>query len=58
MADRDDLPKDLNKLKVVELKDELDKRGLPIDGLKKDVSCSLRGRRPAGWTAFRTAKRR
>ena len=26
------------KLKVVELKEELDKRGLPLGGLKKDVS--------------------
>jgi hypothetical protein len=25
------------KLKVVELKEELDKRGLPVGGLKKDV---------------------
>jgi hypothetical protein len=25
------------KLKVVELKEELDKRGLPLGGLKKDV---------------------
>lgn len=32
------LLKDLNKLKVAELKEELDNRGLPIDGLKKDVS--------------------
>lgn len=38
MSTDNGLPKDLNKLKVAELKDELDNRGLPIDGLKKDVS--------------------
>ena len=27
-----------SKLKVVELKEELEKRGMPISGLKKDVS--------------------
>lgn len=30
-----------SKLKVVELKEELDKRGLPVGGLKKDVGSSL-----------------
>jgi hypothetical protein len=30
-----------SKLKVVELKEELDKRGLPLGGLKKDVRPSL-----------------
>lgn len=40
MSTDNGLPKDLNKLKVAELKEELDNRGLPIDGLKKDVSIS------------------
>jgi hypothetical protein len=34
---QDDLPKDLKRLKVDQLKDELSKRGLETTGIKKDV---------------------
>lgn len=46
MAEETPLPDNLSKLKVVELREELDRRGLSIEGLKKDVSspCLSTGR--------------